>query len=308
MNSKNFVIFFNEKEGTSPLVRLLHHVPGVAIVHQEGGAGWEPFDKHNCGTMRITDLIKCLEMIYSAEPVHMSKLNALYTKTASRPLASFEKEYAVGFKMRFRPAKNLFMGFPSVIRRLPMRTVEVFRRRMFRLLKEYDVTVFIAVRQDVLRWALSMYHGDGSAKKGHMQFKVARGVMELDDLPKLHVDCDRLSKLISEGTENLEQKKKLINNLQALGITAQPIFYEEFCFNPQAYLRNFFDRLGAPVPDAAIAEALQRGTVLKKVHPHDIATFVSNHEEVLSRFSGTFVPWTQPRSVDELPNAAHHYS
>jgi hypothetical protein len=47
----NFIVLFEEKEGTSSLVRLLDNFERVSVVHHKKGGGWEPFDQHNCATL-----------------------------------------------------------------------------------------------------------------------------------------------------------------------------------------------------------------------------------------------------------------
>jgi hypothetical protein len=42
----NFIVLFEEKEGTSPLVRLLDNFERVSVIHHENGGGWKPFDQH----------------------------------------------------------------------------------------------------------------------------------------------------------------------------------------------------------------------------------------------------------------------
>lgn len=61
---RNFIILFNEKSGTSPLVRLLDKFESISILRQENNSGFEPFDRHNCGLMSLRDLRKCLDIVY----------------------------------------------------------------------------------------------------------------------------------------------------------------------------------------------------------------------------------------------------
>jgi hypothetical protein len=41
---KNFIILFEEKEGSTPIVRLLDNFNEIDIIHQPLNSGWEPFD------------------------------------------------------------------------------------------------------------------------------------------------------------------------------------------------------------------------------------------------------------------------
>ena len=65
----NFVILFNGKEGTSPLVRLLANFDKISLVHQVGDKGWEPFEKPRCGPMPTRNLIQCLDYIFQPDLV-----------------------------------------------------------------------------------------------------------------------------------------------------------------------------------------------------------------------------------------------
>lgn len=183
---RNFIVLFKGKEGTSPLMRLLDRFENVDVIHQVGNRGWEPFDFHNCGAMSLANLEACLDHVYGKGPIAMDALNAIYQRTATRALHPFHRERAVGFKMRFQPP---FRG-PGT-RHEPNASQQLagsggdharFPKLMIEVLKRHDVTVFLAVRQDLLRWALSLYHGAGTGKPGHRQFKLARGEIRRKDL------------------------------------------------------------------------------------------------------------------------------
>lgn len=63
---------------------------------------------------------------------------------------------------------------------------------MIKILRRNDTVVFLAVRQDVFRWGLSKYHGDGTGQPpGHLQFKLARGELQKSEIGKIHVDPER---------------------------------------------------------------------------------------------------------------------
>jgi hypothetical protein len=152
------------------------------------------------------------------------------------------------------------------------------------LLARHDVTAFVVVRRDALRWSLSRYHGDGTGRPGHLQFEVARGAIRREELPHLHVDLGRLTQLIAECEASYARKRRLLAALGRAGVRAFPVFYEDFLADDAAYLKNWFDRLGTPIAPASIAAALERGPHFQKVHDEDIASFVTNHAEVLARY------------------------
>jgi hypothetical protein len=101
---RNFIIFFTEKEGSTPLVRLLDNFDSISMLHQVDTVAWEPFDVNGCGPMPLKTLETCLNTVYSEGPVDNKQLNELYTQTAINTLAPINKkghEGVVGFKMRF---------------------------------------------------------------------------------------------------------------------------------------------------------------------------------------------------------------
>lgn len=196
---RNFILFFQGKEGTSPFVRIMDNFEHITIIRKVDG-GWEPFDKHNCGPMPLHDLEQCLKWIFDKRPIDMVRLNQIYTESAASPLESFDKNGTIGFKMRFVPPRvdlPILRDAPvpdKLVRSLRHMYIKYqksrgkFKRLMFELLKKHEVLVLLAVRQDVLRWALSKYHGDGTGKMGHLQFKLARGELDRADISRIYVD------------------------------------------------------------------------------------------------------------------------
>ncbi len=295
---RNFIIFFDEKTGTSPLVRLLDKFGLITILHQANNTGFEPFDRHNCGRMPLRDLKKCLDTIFGQGPKNTEKLNRIYMKTAKRPLDIINEKGVVGFKMRFSPPNpnpfhinELFAWNNRAARIFQQHYIQYFKNMMFDILARHDVTVLIAVRQDVLRLGLSKYHGDGTGESGHLQFKMARGAIVRDEIGKISVECSRLEKIISECEALHEKKRCLMDELKKVGIVTHPILYEEFVSDRRSYLENLFEILELEITNDEISQVLSQEEYLKKVHSDDISEFVVNHEEVMDRFADRFVSW-----------------
>lgn len=62
----------------------------------------------------------------------------------------------------------------KLIHKLLQRTNEdPFKKVLLEIFKKYKVVVLFALRQYLLRWGLSKYHGDCTGKPGHLQFKLA---------------------------------------------------------------------------------------------------------------------------------------
>ena len=295
---RNFIILFDEKAGTSPLVRQLDKFESISIVHLEDRCGFEPFDRHNCGRMSLRDLRKCLDIIYGQKPMDFEQLNRIYKKTAKRPLKKIDEKGVVGFKMRFTPPirdpLHVIEKFPandhltSSIRQCYIR---YFKHTMFEIFKRHDVIVLMAVRQDLLRLGLSIYHGDGTGKPGHLQFKMARGKFARDEIGKISINCERLGEIIAKLEDMHSENRGLMEEFRHAGIKSHPLLYEDFVADRRKYLENLFEILELDVARNEITHVLGQEEYLKKVHSDDISEFVDNHEEVMSRFADRFVSW-----------------
>lgn len=295
---RDFIILFDEKEGTSPLVRLLDNFDQISILHQVDSGGWEPFDRHNCGSMPLKNLEQCLGIVFDNKPVDMEYLNRIYTKTSSNPLEAISQNGVVGFKMRFRNPREIprYTGFlPPWNRFWPKRFkanyASSFKSMMLDLLKRNNTTVFFAVRQDVLRWGLSKYHGDGTGMPGHLQFKLASGKINKENIGKIHVDCERLEEIIFECETLHAQKRQLMDELKIAGIRAHPLCYEDFLTDKHGYFKQVFEYLELDIPVDEIDAALSRGAYFGKVHADDISEFIVNSQEVIDQFGDRFVSW-----------------
>ena len=296
---RNFIILFEEKEGTSPLVRLLDNFEKISIIHQVDNQGWEPFDRHNCGPMSLTNLKKCLELIFSNASINFSELNQIYTQTATRPLEIInDNNTAVGFKMRFRAPADKFSNITNIIKRWDGLSeiydeyrIKPLKQIMFEVLKKYNVVVFLAVRQDIFRWGLSKYHGDGTGKPGHLQFKLADGRIRKDEIGKVYVDLSRMEKIIRKCEKSHAKKRILVKELESAGIQTHPICYEDFQADKQRYFFNVLNLLEISTTKEEIDAAQNQGAYFKKVHSDDISEFVINHKEVNERFGGRFISW-----------------
>jgi hypothetical protein len=278
---RNFIIIFAEKEGTSPLIRLLNNFEQISIVHQVKTQDWEPFDIHNRGAMTLGNLERCLDMVYNKASINFEQLNHIYTRTAKKPLEVFRGNGVTGLKMRLTtPSKNsrYWNTLPKTF------TDDSFRRMMFDVLKRNDVVVFVALRQDILRWALSKYHGDGTGRPGHLQFKLANGKIRRDSIGKIHVDSTRFKTIISQCEEAHAYKRRLMEDFKLAAVRTHFLIYEDFLTDKQKYLNRIFDILELNTSTQEIDAALKKGTYFEKVHSDDITNFVVNHEEVMEKF------------------------
>ncbi|MCP5005995.1 MAG: hypothetical protein GY941_18960 [Planctomycetes bacterium] len=294
---RNFIILFNGREGTSPLVRLLNNFDQISIIHQVDNSGWEPFDRHNCGSMSLLNLEQCFDIIFNKESIDIKRLNHIYTRTSKKPLEEIRKNGVVGFKMRFShlgSSPNISAYLPCnrlLTRLLKKYHAWSYKSMMLNLLKKNNVTVFFAIRQDVLRWGLSKYHGDGKGNAGHLQFKLASGNISREQIGKINVDCKRLEKIILNLEDSHTRKRQLMEEFKLAGIQAYPLCYEDFLADKRKYFREILEFLELEISTEEIDAALQRGEHFEKVHSDDISEFVVNHQEVLEKFGNRFISW-----------------
>lgn len=198
-------------------------------------------------------------LIYSGSENSLQELNAVYSKYREDCQFTFQKGEHLGFKMRFR---------------------RTWKTEIFSLLREYNITAFVLIRQDVLRWALSKYHGDGTGKKGHLQFSN----ISIKDLPKMAVNWKALKKQIDRCDKRIEDRMKLLEDLRNFGIAAYPLYYEDFCSNKIDYCKNLLSKLDIMMSEKEIEQVLNRECLYKKVHPEALSEFIENHEEILKRY------------------------
>jgi hypothetical protein len=220
------------------------------------------FEKNEFGSGKDIpkkDFLRCLTLIYDSSPNYLEELNTKYTCHNRQVTFSFSKEKSRGFKMRVR---------------------EQWNDDLFKTLKKHKVTAFVLIRQNLLKWALSKYHGDGTGKRGHLQFSN----VHIEDLAKLKVNWNDLKKIIKRCEKSIAGKEKLMRDLRNAGVEAFPLYYEDFCYNKLDYFKNLLYTLDIDLSDEDIQQVLTKDCNYKKVHPDDISTFVDNHEEITRKF------------------------
>jgi hypothetical protein len=275
---RDFVMFFDEKEGTTPIVRLLNNFPQVEVIRTWGE--WEPFDGHACGPMPLGSLRECIDLVFSRAP--LAEINRIYERTGKRSVSEFRSDVSIGFKMRFRPP-------------LESESVDRFSAMMIELLKRHDVLVFLAVRQDLLRWALSKYHGDGTGRPGHIQFRLASGKLPREEIPRITVDPEELERTIERCQAIHAEKRQLASELQGAGIDVVAARYEDFLADAGGFLSELLAHLGHQVSESEVRDALAHGSRIERVHGDDLSEFFVNARELESRFGDRFEAW--PRTI-----------
>ena len=262
---KNFIIFFTEKEGSSPIIETLMKFDKIDII------GFEPFDTYvftekefgGLGKdIKKEDLAECLDLIYKNDhdPDYYQKLINIYSKyNAEIKLNNFNKlENSIGLKIRLRNNELIFDK-----------------------LKKYHVVTFVLIRQNVLRWALSKYVNK------HLQFEFDRDGDKNNDI-KMRFDCRRLQIHIQECEEALKDKKTLLTELKKYGIEFYPLYYEEFCHNKLDYFQNLLEKLDIKYSREAIEMTINQELLFKKAHSDNIREFAINYDEVYKTFRKYF--------------------
>jgi len=276
---KHFIIFNTEKEGSCALVNTLDQFDQITIISEF----IEPFDRHmfvngphaRGQDISKKDFVKCLTLIYDGSENYLAELNSIYTSYGGDCQFTFQKGKHLGFKMRFR---------------------RTWKTEIFSLLRDFDVTAFVLIRQDVLRWALSKYHGDGTGKKGHLQFSN----VTIKNLPKIEVHWTLLKKQIERCEKRIKDRKKLLEDLRGFGIAAYPLYYEDFCSHKIDYFKHLLMKLDITMSEKEIEQVLNRDCLYKKVHPEELNEFIANHEEILKRYEDYRSQQNRPRRYAKL--------
>lgn len=243
---KNFVIFFNGHEGSTAIISHLKKLENMVDI-----IWYEPFD--NCHLKKRLggrDLKNIFKAVFSNHTQGYTVASKIYKSYSDKPLTKFSANKSVGFKMRCRAFNDIHP-----------------------ILKEKKVVVFVLIRRNIARWALSR------CRPNSLQFKLVR--KEIDQNPKLDVDLKLFEQKVELCQRLLKEKKDLLNTCRKLGIEAHPIYYEDYCEDKVGFFTNIFGKLGIRMDKKHIESFANRDVYFKKVHDDDISKFVTNYQEVL---------------------------
>ena len=293
---KDFILFFEEKEGTSAMMRRADRFANISIVHHDNGRGWEPLEPYQLGEdVKQHDIDELLSLIYS-KPRNGEVLRKAYRKKVpNRQLVDLPSENAVGLKMRWKPPRRVHFDKPwldlPVNRILKTRRHRAYRDSMVATLHEHGVVPMLAVRQNIFRWALSKYHGDGQGNKGHLQFKLAYGELSREDIPTIHVDLKQFGHVLDQCRRLHDQKREFVAWMASQGLEVWPLKYETFLQEPNRFFRQMLTRLGHKGREEDIRRVLNEDIKLQRVHSGHISEYVENHEELTSTYGSCFESW-----------------
>ena len=293
---RDFILFFEEKEGTSAMMRWAHRFDQVHVVHHQNGKGWEPLEPYHLGyDVTQNELEQLLDLIYTRPRDEHALSEAYESKVADRKLIALPSKASVGLKMRWKPPRILHVGADVVD--LPVNRIfkrqrcRAYREYMVDMLHENNVVPMLAVRQNIFKWALSKYHGDGQGKVGHLQFQLASGAIKKSDIPKIHVDLKRFGRLIEQCRRKHDRKREFVEWMMRRGMQVQPLLYESFLNQPIGFFGNFLNQLGHDAHLAEIKDVLTQDIELQRVHSGALSEYVENHEELEETFGSCFESW-----------------
>lgn len=243
---KNFVIFFDGCEGSTAIITHLKQFANIDIIW------FEPFD--NCHLKKKLigkDLNNMFNLVYNNNKFgYMAKINQIYSNYSDKELNNFDKDKSIGFKMRMR-------NFGDIKN----------------ILKNNDVVVFILMRKNILKWAISLYGSNT------LQFKLVK--KEIDKNPPMTINFDTLKEKIDLCNKNIEKKYDMFKNIRKEGIETHFIYYEDYCDNKAVFLNSIIKKLNIHMHIESVKNIAEKNIYFQKVHDNDLSKFVTNYDELL---------------------------
>jgi len=236
----------------------IYKIKKIQKIKQINILGFEPFDTHHMKTRLVgTDLRRIFDLIYNKSyPTaadHNKQIKQIYQKYTTVSVPAVNKSKSVGFKMRPRDMTDII---PT--------------------LKKNGVVVFVLIRRDIARQAVSM------CSTNRLQFDLKAGKIEQN--PKHTINLRTLDRNIKTCKHVLKQKQYLINMLKKQGISVHPIYYEEFCKNKLNFFKTFLTKIDVTLSDSELKKLATSQIPFKKVHDNEIKKFVINYTQVVSFF------------------------
>jgi len=244
--SKDFIVFFEGGEGSSAIMSHLKQFTDKLDI-----IWFEPFDNcHFTNKLIGDDLHTIFSNIFNKniKNKYEDNIRKIYSNYTNRQLLDFDKNKSVGFKMRFRDWDTIKP-----------------------IVSENNVVIFILVRKNIVKWAISKY-GSNS-----LQFKLIKG--EIEQNPKTNINIGRFSKILNKCREGIEYKYSLFKKLKKEGVEVYLIYYEDYCENRTIFLSSILKKLNINMELDKVKEVANKNIHFKKVHSDDIKTFVTNYDE-----------------------------
>jgi hypothetical protein len=238
----NFVIFFNGHEGSTAIISHLKKSQNINILW------YEPFDNcHLKKKLEGNDLAILLDAVYKRDYI---KASNIYKQYSDKPLDTFTKNNALGFKMRQRDWSDIQ-----------------------HVLVNNNVIVLVLFRNNILKWGLS------KCESNHLQFKLVKN--EISHNPKMTVNFELLTERLKICKKLINDKQQLLDNCKKYNIKAYPIYYETYCNDKIAFFDNIFKILNINIGENLKDFALQP-IYFKKVHSDDLKQYITNYDELVN--------------------------
>lgn len=236
----NFVIIYSGRTGSSPVVNILAHQPGVCV------PVFENLDRRFIGEARAGEIPGILDRVLAT--------GAFEEATLPEHLPRFpagETPASVGFK--WRP----FGDWAKVC--------EVFRAR--------DVTLFVLTRRDFVELASSLYitnHGNSLQSevqiKKHPQFGLAigaRAAVERAAIERLQsmtfpVRPRLLYRVMHHQADMRGRLYDLAADAHQRGVRVRSILYEDFTADNAGFIRGLLAELGLPADEVDTTTAFEK--------------------------------------------------
>jgi hypothetical protein len=206
------------------------------------------------------DLKSMFELVYNKKiPANEShtQLAQIYKKHNDKEFEQFDKKKSVGFKMRFREWDTIEQ--PIV---------------------KNSVTVFVLIRKNVFKWALSTYDSESN------QFKLIKGQTVAN--PTITVDIPKFTNILNICKRNLTERHNLITMLKGRGTKVVPIYYEDFCDNKKQFFKTFLSKIDIKLTDKELTEFVEKQNFFKKVHGDNLQQYVTNYDELKKVFGSIY--------------------
>lgn len=226
--SRNFVIIYSGRTGSSPIINILARQPGICV------PVFENLDRRFIGKDQVQAIPGVLDRVFATGRLEGADL--------PRHLPRFpegEVPASVGFK--WRPFGNW------------AKTCEVFL--------QHRVTLFVLTRRDFAELASSLYitsHGNALQSEvkieRHPQFGLAigeRAAVERADIERLQsmtfpVRPRLLYRVMRHQADMRERLLDLAADAHRRGVRVRPILYEDFTADNAGFIRGMLREIGLP--------------------------------------------------------------
>lgn len=226
--SRNFVIIYSGRTGSSPIVNILARQPGVCV------PVFENLDHRFIGKERAPRIAEILDEVFATGRLEGAELPPHLPR-----FPEGETPRATGFK--WRPYGDW------------AKVCEVFRR--------HDVMLFVLSRRDFVEVASSLYittHGnrlqDEVAIPTHPQFGVAFGKEESRDrIAKIQemtfpVHPRLLYRVMRQQVRARADLVTLAREAHDAGVPVRALAYEDFTADNEGFIKAMLAEIGLPAP------------------------------------------------------------